>query len=427
MSAVESFRSYADRIERHNGALHAFLDLRLEDAEADAAAAQVRAEDGKPLSAIDGWCFGIKANIAVSGFPHHAGIAAYRDDIAPADAEIISRLKAAGAVILGTLNMHEGALGATTDNETFGRTHNPWRHGFTPGGSSGGSGAAVSAALCDVALGSDTMGSVRIPSAYCGVQGHKPTTGLVSNEGVLALSHTLDHVGPHARSVDRLAAALSALSGQTTTLDSVDLSSLRFGLWDGAGEVDVDADVTDGFSAAIETIRKSGSQTAPIRPPIYDYGKSRRAGLLVSEVEGAAIHKDRLAADPEGFSPMFRKLLAWGAGRPASDIEAAYKHVADVRAAAPAAFDTADFILAPTAPQSAFSFDQAAPANQADFTAWADFAALPATAIFTGLSRDGLPLSLQVIGPEGKDAEMLSVAAALEALFGAPPMPPGFT
>ncbi|MEO1100964.1 MAG: amidase [Pseudomonadota bacterium] len=427
MSIPGSFRSYADRIERYNASLHAFLDLRLEDAEAEAAAAAARAKNGQLLSVIDGWCIGIKANIAVSGLPHHAGIGAYRDVIAQSDAEIVSRLKAAGAVILGTLNMHEGALGATTDNEAFGRTHNPWRHGFTPGGSSGGSGAAVSAALCDVALGSDTMGSVRIPSAYCGIQGHKPTTGLVSNDGVLALSHTLDHVGPHARRVTHLAATLGVLSEQSITLNETDVSSLKFGLWDGAGDVDLDHEVEAGFSAAIERIRESGGKTAPITPPVYDYGKSRRAGLLVSEVEGAAIHEKRLAADPDGFSPMFRKLLKWGAGRPTADIEAVYDHVAAVRRAAPAAFDDVDFILAPTAPQSAFSFDQDASANQADFTAWANFAALPATAVFTGLSGDGLPLSLQVIGPEGRDVETLSVAAALEAVFGAPPMPPGFT
>ncbi len=427
MSSDDSFRLYADRIEKHNPALHAFLDLRLEDAEAEAAAAKTRAERGAPLSAIDGWCFGIKANIAVSGLPHHAGIAAYRDVIAASDAEIVKRLRAAGAVILGTLNMHEGALGATTDNEAFGRTHNPWRRDFTPGGSSGGSAAAVSAALCDVALGSDTMGSVRIPSAYCGIQGHKPTTGFVSNDGVLALSHTLDHVGPHARDVSRLSATLGVLSGQSITLGKADLSALRFGLWDSSGDVDLAHDVEAGFRAAVERIRKSGGETTPIKPPVYDYGKSRRAGLLVSEVEGAAIHDERLSADPEGFSEAFRKLLEWGAGRPEADIEAAYDHVAAVRRAAPTAFDDVDFILAPTAPQTAFSFDEAAPANQADFTAWADFAALPATSVFTGLSDDGLPLSLQVIGPEGKDAETLSAAAALEALFGAPPMPPGFT
>lgn len=427
MSAIETFRSYADRIERHNNALHAFLDLRLEAAEREAAAADERATSGLKLSAIDGWCFGIKANIAVSGLPHHAGIAAYRDVIAASDAEIVQRLKAAGAVILGTLNMHEGALGATTDNEAFGRTHNPWRHGFTPGGSSGGSGAAVAAALCDVALGSDTMGSVRIPSAYCGIQGHKPTTGLVPNDGVLALSNTLDHVGPHARSVDRLAVTLGALSGKKVALEGVDLSALRFGLWDGAGQVDLHADVADGFGAAIETIQVSSSAMERFTPPVYDYGKSRRAGLLVSEVEGAAIHKARLATHPDGFTPMFRKLLDWGAARPATEIEAAYDHVAALRRAAPAAFEAADFILAPTAPQPAFSFDQDVPANQADFTAWANFAALPATAVFTGLSSDGLPLSLQVIGPEGRDAKTLGVAAALEALFGAPPMPPGFT
>ena len=124
---------------------------------------------------------------------------------------------------------------------------------------------------------------------------------------------------------------------------------------------------------------------------------------------------------------LFRKLLTWGAGRSTDEVEAAYQHVRDVRAAAPSLFANVDFIIAPTAPQQAFSFEEPAPANQADFTAWADFAALPATAVFTGvIHENGLPLSLQVMGADGRDQETLKVAAALEALFGKPPMPPGF-
>ena len=147
---------------------------------AEAAASTARWAAGAPLSPLDGVAIGIKANIAVRGLPWHAGVAAYRERIAHEDADCVMALRKSGAVILGVLNMHEAALGATTDNIAFGRCHNPYRHDFTPGGSSGGSAAAVSGGLCAAALGTDTLGSVRIPAAYCGVFGHMPPRGRLS-------------------------------------------------------------------------------------------------------------------------------------------------------------------------------------------------------------------------------------------------------
>lgn len=426
MNPLERFEHYAAQIAAHNDALNAYVDHDVSRARKAAEASQRRHEAGTPLSPIDGWCIAVKANIAVKGYPLTAGIAAYRENIAEEDAELIRRLRDAGAVVLGMLNMHEGALGATTDNAAYGRTQNPWRHGHTPGGSSGGSGAAVAAGLCDVALGSDTMGSVRIPSAYCGVQGHKPTTGRVPDKGLLALSHTLDHVGPHARRVAQLAPVLSVLTGVPITPQDTALSRLRIGLWKGAGHVTLSPAVSDGFEAVAAALENAGANLSRIEPPAYDYGKARRAGLLISEAEGAEIHDDARGADPAGFSDTFASLLDWGAHQPAEKREAAYAHIKAIRAAAPALFETVDCVIAPTAPQQAFSFDADVPANQADFTAWANFAALPATAIFTGLSADGLPLSCQVIGAEGRDAETLGIAAALESRLGPPPSPPGF-
>ena len=425
MSPMERFDRYAERIARFNPALNVFLDLRLEAARAEAEASAKRHAAGERLSPVDGLCIAVKSNIAVEGLPCHAGIGAYHDAIAAQDAEVIARLRSGGAVILGTVNMHEGALGATTDNSFFGRTQNPWQTGRTPGGSSGGSGAAVAAGLCDAALGSDTMGSVRIPSAYCGCQGHKPTTGIVPNDGVLALSHTLDHVGPHARGVETLSAMLSVMSGEAMDLAERDLSGLKIGVWNGAGEIESAPAVLAAFERASDVLRSKGADLIPVEPPGYTYGKARRAGLLISEVEAAEIHAARLAADPEGFSETFRSLMAWGASQPKEKVDAAYAQIRDIRAAAPAVFESVDVVIAPTAPQQAFSFDDQAPANQADFTAWANFAALPATAIWTGL-EDGLPSSLQIIGAEGGDADALSIAAAMERVFGAPDTPPGF-
>lgn len=426
MTPMARFQYYAERIARHNGAVNAYLHLRLEAARREAEAAEARCNAGLPLSAIDGWCVAVKANIAVEGMPHHAGISAYRDVFAEADAEVIRLLKAGGAVILGITNMHEGALGATTDNAFFGRTYNPWKKGLTPGGSSGGSGAAVAAGLCDIALGSDTMGSVRIPSAYCGTQGIKPGPDLVSNDGVLALSHTLDTVGPHARSISVLRAALAVMTGRELQAAGTKLNGLSFAIWDGAGRISLDAAIEDGFAVAAAKIEHAGAEANLVEPSGYFYGVSRRAGLLIAEVEASKVHAERLLVQPKEFSPLFRKLMAWGAARPAEEVEAAHDHLRQVAVRSHQIFEAHDFVIAPVAPQTAFDFDSPAPENQADFTAWANFAGLPAAAVYCGLSPDGLPLSLQVIGPRGADARVLDVAEALERLFGSPPMPPAF-
>nr|WP_070959093.1 amidase [Hyphomonas sp. Mor2] len=401
---------YRTRIARFNETLNAFVDLT-ED------------EVGHGLA----WA--AKSNIAVKDLPLTAGCEAYRTRLAKEDAPVIERIRAAGGTVLGTVNMHEGALGATTDNEAYGRTLNPWGAELTPGGSSGGSGAAVAAGLCDVALGTDTMGSVRIPAAYCGVQGHKPTTGLVPDGGVVPLSTTLDHVGPLARNVATLWRALHTLAGwgEPAELKPASLNGLRIGLWDGGGAVQLTSAVARGFVRVVSAIEARGAKTDTFEPPVYDYSRSRRAGLVVSEVEGAKEHG--VTADgprPDGLSDTFYALLNWGVQQSEEKVQAAYDHVAQVHRSAKSVWEDFDYILAPTAPQEAFAFSEPAPANQADFTAWADFARLPATAIFTGLSKQGRPLSVQVIGPEGSDRDTLGVAAAMEDLFGKPPMPPGY-
>ena len=206
---LQVFDAYTHRIARLNPTLNAVLDTRFEAARSEAADSADRWARGEPLSEIDGAVVLVKANIAVEGLPWHAGIKAYERRIAREDAACVAALKAGGAIIVGTVNMEEGALGAVTDNPWFGRTLNPWGaegEAITPGGSSGGSGAAVAAGLCVMALGTDTMGSVRIPAAYCGVSGLKPSRGAIPTDGVIALSTTLDHVGPITRSARDLAA-----------------------------------------------------------------------------------------------------------------------------------------------------------------------------------------------------------------------------
>lgn len=428
VSPLAVFELYQARIARFDPELNCYTELRLEAAREEACASAARWGEGRPLSPIDGAPIAVKANIAVAGMACHAGIAAYRERRADADAPVVRALRQAGAVVLGTLNMHEAALGATTDNPTFGKTHNPWRRDYTPGGSSGGSGAAVAAGLCAAALGTDTMGSVRIPSAYCGCVGFKPSPGVLSLEGVVPLSPTLDHVGVHGRRVADIAALLRTLAPGQAAETSAPLGPrppLRLGLWSGP-ELGLAPAVAAGLAAVQAKLEAAGVRFEPRVPPGYDPGKARRAGLLIAEQEALAAHRETLLSNPGGFSDAFRAMLAWAASRTEAEAAAAYEARWAIEAAAPAAFEGVAALLAATAPQTAFPFAAGAPASQADLTAWANLAGLPAIALFAGLSPEDLPLSIQLVGRGGEDGALLQLAGLVEAVVGEALWPPRF-
>ncbi|MFV3073458.1 amidase [Niveispirillum fermenti] len=404
-------RLYLDRIAALDGRVRAYTQVLAEPALAAAAASAARWAAGRPLSAMDGVPIAVKANIAIGGAFWHAGIGAYRDRVAVTDADCVARLRAAGAIILGTVNMHEGALGATTDNVWFGRTENPLKAGYTAGGSSGGSAAAVAAGLAAAALGSDTMGSVRIPSAYCGLAGYKPARRAISLEGVIPLSTTLDHVGVHGHSVaDCALVATHAGAGPVEPVAS--LAGLTLAVPDWRARVEAPAPIWAARDNAAAALLDLGMVSSDADMQSYQPGQARRMGLLVSEVEGLNAHAAQLAESEEGFSAGFLSLLRWGGKQPATRVAAAYQGLDEIKLGGLAWLDRVDAVLLPTAPQTAFPFTDPVPANQADFTALADFIGCPAIAVPAGLSPEGLPLSVQVIGRDA--AIVLAVAAALE-------------
>lgn len=407
-----------ERIERFNPALNAFISLRVKAARAEAEASARRWKKNAPLSPVDGVPFGVKANIAVAGSPLHAGIAAYKDDIAQRDAAVVVALKRAGAAPVGMLNMHEGALGATTDNPHFGRCRNPWNPAWTPGGSSGGSAAAVAAGLVPFALGTDTMGSVRIPSAYCGVVGFKPGKGRIMDDGVLALSPTLDHVGVHAATAEDAAIVSACLFN----VDDEEPASVAIGRW--AGAADVDQDVAAGFEAAARILERGGKRPSTEFAG-FDFGALRRKGLLISEAEGFHIHQARLATARDGFSAEFAGMLEWGASQPKDRVDAAYAAIAEAGARFAAMVEAAGVLVLPTAPQGPFAFGAPAPANQADFTCLANFAGLPAIAVPASVNG-APPASIQFIAPRGRDGRALAAARAFEEVRGPAPCPRNF-
>lgn len=382
-----------DALEAANAPLNAFTDFDR--------SAQCRVLEGGE-GALAGLTIGIKANIMVKGLPWTGGCEVFRNRIAERDAEVVSKLRTAGAAIIGTLNMEEAALGAKTDNPFFGATQNPHRLGYTPGGSSGGSGAAVAAGLCDAALGTDTMGSIRIPAAYCGIYGFKPAHAAVSQDGLEMTEPSLDTIGALARDLDVLERVSRVISDFGEGGGDAPVATLA-----GLGGVECQPSVLASYAKAQEHLGATTEITLP-----YDPTRIRFAGFISASRFLAAHLAD---ADPAKISPALAKLLTYGPRRSEVDLIEDRKVIAETKAALDAAIENYGAILLPTAPQAAFPHSEAAPANQADFTCLANIAGLPAISIPAGWSDDGLPVGVQLVGKSGQEAGLFALARKLDA------------
>ncbi len=352
--------------------------------------------------ALAGVTVGVKANIAVAGMPFHAGIGAWEDRRADRDAEVVRCLREAGAIITGMLNMEEGALGAKTDNPHFGAVQNPHRDRYSPGGSSGGSGAAVAAALCDIALGTDTMGSVRIPAAHCGVYGFKPATDRVSQDGLISADPALDAIGPLARDLDMLERAARVISD----FGEGDVNGRGATLIDHG--VDVDPSVQSAFAVALELL--AGVAKHRLDHPL---SRIRFAGFIgVSKAMAAD-----LADVP--VSDHLAKLLTYGPRRSAGDWADDTAILAQTQDTVRKIIGSAGFLLLPTVPNPPFPHKEREPAAQADFTCLANIAGCPAISIPAGWTDDNLPVGLQIIGSPGAEAGLFRIARQLDDTLGA--------
>ncbi len=349
---------------------------------------------------LAGLTIGVKSNIAVKGLPWTAGMGTRRDIIADRDAAVVAQLRAAGATIPGTLNMHEAALGATTDNAFYGRTHNPHRHGCTPGGSSGGSAAAVAAGLCDAALGTDTLGSIRIPAAYCGIYGLKPTYGAVSDDGLVMCCADFDCIGPLARDLDVLERVWKTLYLQGPSHSNI---PSRIVTLKNLADITVEPAVRAAYARilakhppaveitladSVTDIRLTGF-IASGKALIADIGSDRteKADLISAELHAMLDYCDRATPRPDV--------------------------IARTRATILDAIGVDGILITPTAPQAAFAHGNRAPANQADFTTLASIAGLPALAIPCGQNEDGLPVSVQIVGPAHTETQLIALARKL--------------
>jgi aspartyl-tRNA(Asn)/glutamyl-tRNA(Gln) amidotransferase subunit A len=393
---------YFARIDSYDSELRTFITVDRDNARAAAAVSDARfkADSQRPLEGIP---VAIKANIAVKGIELNAGTRARHGIVPNEDAEAVDRLRRAGAVILGTLNMHEAALGATTDNPWFGRCINPHGEGRTPGGSSGGSGAAVAAGLCVAALGTDTLGSIRIPAAYNGVYGLKPTPGLIGAKGLVPLSDRFDAIGPLARSMDDL-------SIMTNVLFTPDLATAmrrsRFYQLADLGGVECARDIENALTVVIGELHDmAGWITLPepcsrIRTGAFVIATRDLIKHLVSLGEDRCnLLSDELAASVE-----------FAVSRSDSDYADDLRIVDQIAQLLVDEIGSNGILIMPTAPQTAFEQGAPAPASQADFTALANIAGLPSLSLPAARDKDGLPIGIQLVGPPGGEAMLIAQA-----------------
>lgn len=421
VSVPAAVAHYLDRIGRFDGQLNAYVAIDRDGAlrAAEESARRYLGGEARPLEGVP---IAIKANIDVAGLPTNAGVAARREAIARDDAEVVKRLKRAGAIVLGNLNMHEAAMGATTDNEAFGRTHNPHRIGYTPGGSSGGSGAAVAAGLCVAALGTDTLGSIRIPAAYNGVYGLKPTNGLVPDDGLVPLSKRLDVIGPLARSI----ADLRAMTAATVALGSAGPIAKVARLEPVDDHPEVEDAVRRSYVLAAQLLGGLGVEVRQYDAPELDFARTRLGCFAEAVREAADYFGPEIARDATGFSESFHMSLGWSRGRPEAEMRQARVDLDATADRLNAVLADAEAILMPTTPQAAFAHGGAAPVSQADFTALASIAGLPALSLPCGWTSDGLPVGVQLVGRAGSEAALLDLAQRLDAVANGYAPPPAF-
>ena len=417
------------RIEETDGRLNSFVRLMSDSARAEAEAATERAAAGNRLGPLDGIPIAVKDLYDTAGVVTAGGTGALSERVPSEDATTVRLLRDAGAVIVGKTNTHELALGGTTNNAYFGPTHNPWNLERVPGGSSGGSGSAIASGQSLGALGSDTGGSIRIPAAFCGITGHKPTYGLVSRAGVLPLSGTLDHAGPMARTAQDCALMLNALAGyDARDLDSVPHPPEDFtaGLEDGISGMtfavipslasDCEDAVLENFERALDVLRELGS-TIERREPITGEDNWRaRVGAIILAEAGTL---NELSLQGNGVAEPQRRRMLRGLETPVASYIRALEFRKTVEAAYEAALDGIDAYVVPTSPMVAEPIaddptEEAPPASKFRNTSVFDNSHQPSISVPNGFDADGLPTGLMFSTALFEDARALRIGHAYQ-------------
>jgi len=424
ISARQLAEDFLSREHATDKQLHSFIAVNSTKllAEADKADAELRA--GNDRGALHGIPIGIKDIIHVSGYPTRCGSPLYPTTPVSTDAVVVQNLRSAGALIAGKTTSHELACGVVSAPAS-----NPWNTNYIPGGSSGGSGAAVAAGLVPIALGSDTGGSIRIPASLCGVVGLKPTYGLVSVQGVEPLSSSLDHLGPLGATVADCAHAMNALTKGATTSDYCEtlgqgVGGMRFGILTDAPFSPMQPDVEKAFFDAVDVFRSLGAECVPVSIPELQYVLATEFGII--PLEAFLHHAESLRKHPADIDPSIRTLLIAGAVIPASIHRRASRARVVIARAMNEACNSArlDALLSPTLPAvaaaktvSEFIYGDISEHISVSYvrtTAPFNLSGQPAISVPCGRDSNGLPIGLQVATRPHRDDLALRIAAAYE-------------
>ena len=442
------------RIEALDPKVHAFVTVTRESALAQAEAAEKRLRAGKPLSLLDGIPLAIKDVICTKGVRTTCSSKILENFVPPYSATVMTRLNAAGAIVLGKTNMDEFAMGSSTENSAFFPTRNPWDLARVPGGSSGGSAAAVAADFAAGALGSDTGGSIRQPAAFCGTVGLKPTYGRVSRYGLVAFASSLDQIGPFARDVRGVALLLQAIAGHDP-LDSTStdvpvpdylaalgqgIEGLRVGIPSEYFIEGMDPEVEKAVRDAIEVLKGLGAKTEKVSLPHTDYALAAYYLIAPAEASSNLARYDGVkygyrAPGGKDLIQMYGRTRAGGFGQEvkrrimlgtyalsAGYYEAYYGKAQRVRTLVrrdfQQAFERVDLLVCPTAPNVAFKLGEKEDPLQMYlcdvFTIPVNLAGLPGLSMPGGFTLGGLPIGLQLIGKPFDEATLLRAAYAYE-------------
>ncbi len=464
ISAVEVTQAHLDRIAAVDGDVHAFLHVDTDGALSAARDVDQRRAAGEELHVLAGVPIAVKDIAATRGVPTTVGSRILEHWIPPYDATIVTRLRAAGMPILGKTNMDEFAMGSSTEHSAFGPSHNPWDLDKIPGGSGGGSAAAVAAFEAPLAIGTDTGGSIRQPAAVTGTVGTKPTYGGVSRYGIVALASSLDQVGPVSRTVLD-AALLHAVIGGHDPMDSTsidapvppvveaarraDVKGMRIGVVKELGGEGYQQGVRTRFEESVQLLVDAGAEVVEVSCPSFDYALAAYYLILPSEASSNLAKFDAmrygLRVLPEGIdSPSAEQVMAATRDAGFGDevkrriilgtyalssgyYDAYYGQAQKVRTLISrdfaAAFEKADVLVSPTAPTTAFSIGEKLDDPIAMYlndiaTIPANLAGVPGMSLPSGLAdEDGLPAGIQILAPATRDERLYGVGAALEAML----------
>ena len=443
-------KQYLARIKKLNPKINAYITVLEKEAMEAAEESDERRENNQVLSEIDGIPIAVKDNLAMEGTKTTAASKMLENFIASYDATVISKLKKAGAVIIGKTNMDEFAMGSSTETSYFGPTKNPWDLTRVPGGTSGGSAAAVAADMCIAALGSDTGGSIRQPASFCGIAGLKPTYGMVSRYGLFAMASSLDQIGPMTKTAEDAEILFNIIAGYdekdaTSTKyeerrKKKEIKDIKIGIPKEYFAEGLDSNVKKVIEDSIDILKKQGTEIKEISLPNSKYALSCYYIIMPVEVASNLARYDGIKygyssknaetlietyfhSRSEGFGTEAKRRIMLGTyTSSAGYIDQYYNKAQKVRALIKKDFDHAfseiDFIIGPVSPTPAFKLGE----KTSDpltmylsdiYTIAVNLAGLPAISVPCGLS-DHLPISLQIIGPAFSDYQMLNLAKTFE-------------